>query len=116
MTLDEALRLFHAEFPGWCGRSARCHVSCDATIAPDRYGLDEDLLQYRTFDNGFPVDLRQPSTVADAMLTVMAKARTARREFRAKTDAAAALEATAVAEQSARWPTPGRVKRRPRGP
>ena len=115
MTLDEALRLFHAEFPGWWWKVGECHISCDATIAPDRCGIDEDLLQYRTFDNGFAVDLRQPSTVADALLTAMAKARTARREFRAKSDAAAALEAAAVAEQAARWPTPGRVKRRKRG-
>jgi hypothetical protein len=107
MTLEQALRLFHAEFPGWWWKVGECHVSCDATIAPDRYGPDEDLLQYRTFDNGFEVDLRQPSTVADALLTVMGKARAARREFRAMTDAAIAMELAAKAEQARRWARPG---------
>jgi hypothetical protein len=111
MTLEDALKLFPAEFPGWWWKVGECRISCDADIAIDWYDVgpdgkhpDRDLFApHRTvFDDGFSVDLPQPSTVADALLTVMAKARAARREFRAKTDAAIAMEAAAEAEQATR--------------
>ena len=65
-----------------------------------------DLIGYRTFDEGFSVDLRQPSSVVDALLHVMGKARIARREFRAGTEIAAAMEDDAKAYRAecvARW-------------
>ena len=84
MTLEQALADFKAEFPGWWWSVGECYVSCDATVAPDRYGADDDLLQHRLFDNGFRVDLRQPSTVVDALLSVTEKARAARTEYRSR--------------------------------
>ena len=75
MTFEQAMEAFRAEFPGWWWKVGECHVSCDATISPDRYGPDEDLMAHRFFDDGFSVDLRQPSTVADALLAAMKIAR-----------------------------------------
>jgi hypothetical protein len=57
MTFEQALEAFKAEFPGWWWKVGECHVSCDATISPDRYGPDEDLMAHRFFDDGFSVDL-----------------------------------------------------------
>jgi hypothetical protein len=83
MMFEQALEAFKTEFPGWWWKVGECHVSCDATISPDRYGPDEDLMAHRFFDDGFSVDLRQPSTVADALLAAMKIARNARAEYRA---------------------------------
>jgi hypothetical protein len=88
-------------------------MSCDADMAMDKHDLgpsgehpDGDLVGYRTFDEGFSVDLPQPSTVADALLYVMNEARIARREFRNKTEIAATMENAAkqlVAERGKKW-------------
>ena len=83
MTLEQALEAFNAEFSGWWWTLGKCHVSCDASIAPDRRGPDADLLDHRSFDDGFHVDLLQPSTVADALLAAMELARKARADYRA---------------------------------
>ena len=83
MTFEQALEAFKAEFPGWWWKVGECYVSCDATISPDRYGPDEDLMAHRFFDDGFSADLRQPSTIADALLAAMKIARNARAEYRA---------------------------------
>jgi hypothetical protein len=40
-------------------------------------------MAHRFFDDGFSVDLRQPSTIADALLAAMKIARNARAEYRA---------------------------------
>ena len=75
-------------------------------VGPDGIHPDSDLIRYRTFDDGFEVDLRQPSSVVDALLHVMGKARIARREFRAGTETAAAMEDAAKAHRAAcgaRW-------------
>jgi hypothetical protein len=113
MTLEQALEGFKAEFPGWWWKVGECRISCDADIAMDKYDVgsygnhpDSDLIGYRTFDEGFSVDLRQPSSVVDALLHVMGKARIARREFRAGTEIAAAMEDDAKAYRAecvARW-------------
>jgi hypothetical protein len=97
MTLDQALEAFKAEFPGWWWRCGECHVSCHVTIGPD-YGHcpDGDLLRYRTFDEGFDAELLQPSTIVQALLATMEKARAARREFRARSAAALAMETRAI--------------------
>src|SRR3974390_1820048 len=59
MTFEQALEAFRAEFPGWWWSAGECHVSCDASMAPDRYGPDDVLLRYGLFDEGFHVHLRQ---------------------------------------------------------
>ena len=62
------------------------------------FHLDEDLAGYRYFDGSdeFSVDLPQPSTVAEALLHVMALARTARIEFRSKSVKAYEMEVRAI--------------------
>jgi hypothetical protein len=84
LTLQDALRLFHDQFPGWWWKAGERRISCDADVAINWYDVgldgkhpDSDLFApHRTvFDDGFSVDLRQPSTVADALLTVMEMAR-----------------------------------------
>jgi hypothetical protein len=52
MTLEQALEVFNAEFPGWWWTLGECHISCDASIAPDRRGPDANLLNHRFFDDG----------------------------------------------------------------
>jgi hypothetical protein len=84
MTLDQTIEAFKAEFPGWCWTAGECHVSCHACIKPDYRGCDDDdLLGYRTFDEGFDAELLQPTTLAEALLAAMDMARVVRREFRA---------------------------------
>jgi hypothetical protein len=61
-TFEQATEAFKAEFPGWWWKVAECHVACDAA---------KDLMAHRFSDDGFSVDLRQPSTVADALLAAM---------------------------------------------
>ncbi len=75
MTIDEAVKVLHAELPGWWWKVGECHVSCDATIAPDRGGPDDELLTFEEFDQGFDCDLRQPATVAEALLGAIARAK-----------------------------------------
>jgi hypothetical protein len=105
MTLDRAIEAFKAEFPGWWFKVGECRMSCDAEIGLDKHDLgpsgihlDEDLTRYRYFDGSdeFSVDLPQPSTVADALLYVMALARTARIEFRSKSVKAHEMEVRAI--------------------
>jgi hypothetical protein len=113
MTLDEAIEAFNAEFPGWWFKVGYCHRSCDADMGLDKYDVgpdgghpDSDLIEFRTFDDGFSVDLPQPSTIAEALLHVMNEARCARRAFRARTEVAAAMEEATKARRAAygkRW-------------
>jgi hypothetical protein len=108
MTLDQAIEAFRAEFPGWWWKVGECRVSCDADMALDKHDVgpngihpDEDLARYRTFDSSdaFSVDLPQPSTVAEALLYVMAKARVARQEFRAKSAKAREMEVRTIEDR-----------------
>jgi hypothetical protein len=61
LTLQDALRLFHDEFPGWWWKAGECRISCDADIAIEWYDVgldgkhpDSDLFApHRTvFDDG----------------------------------------------------------------
>jgi hypothetical protein len=105
MTLDRAIEAFKAEFPGWWFKVGERRMSCDADIGLDKHDLgpsgihlDEDLARYQYFDGSdeFSVDLPQPSTVAEALLYVMALARTARIEFRSKSVKAYEMEVRAI--------------------
>jgi len=73
--LEEAIRRFKADLPGWWFSVGECQVSCDASCAPTRdsehialVGTDEP------FDSGFMVDLAQPSTLAEALNAVREEA------------------------------------------
>lgn len=70
--LEAAIAEFRAALPGWWFTTGTCSVSCDATIGPDRaYVADPILL---IFDEGISVDLRQPSTAAEALRHVTREA------------------------------------------
>ena len=70
-TLPAAIERLRRELPGWLFTIGECQVSCDATVFPMGDGEDADLIGHRDaeprFDSGFDCDLRQPSTLADAL-------------------------------------------------
>jgi hypothetical protein len=76
--LVDAIREFKTKLPGWWWRVGECSVSCDASCGPDIAGPDQHLLSLREFDEGFDVDLKQPSTLAEALKTVTRAALMAR--------------------------------------
>lgn len=78
--LPAAIAEFKAEFPGWWYSVCECQVSCDASCAPTNESPDLALIERdRNFDSGFHADLRQPSTLAEALRDVMAQAREAKK-------------------------------------
>lgn len=77
--LEAAIKAFHIQLPGWWYSVGACHVSADASCAPDSAGKDRELLDIRLFDNGFDADLHPPATMADALISVTKKALAARR-------------------------------------
>lgn len=81
-----AIADFRRALPGWWFSLGDCSVSCDASCGPDSAGPDAGLLANRLFDEGFHADLRQPSSMADAlqdvqMQALQAKARTEARRL-----------------------------------
>ncbi|MDO9381880.1 MAG: hypothetical protein Q7T86_03360 [Hyphomicrobiaceae bacterium] len=63
-----AIRRVETRLPGWWWRVGACHVSADATLAPDSKGPDAHLAEYgNNFDGGFDCDLAQPATCAQAL-------------------------------------------------
>jgi hypothetical protein len=77
--LEAAIAEFKAELPGWWYSICECQVSCDASCAPTTETADIDLIEVNpAFDSGFHADLRQPSTLAEALRDVMAQAREAK--------------------------------------
>lgn len=69
--LEESIRRFKADLPGWWYSVCECQVSCDASCAPTSESEHIALLGTDPrFDSGFMVDLPQPSTLADALDTV----------------------------------------------
>lgn len=93
--LVAAIEYFHSRLPGWWFSVGSCHVSADATVAPDRAGCDAELLRYRFFDSGFDCDFYPPLTMADALIRatdIAAKARDAFYVRRSIDDAEATRE------------------------
>ena len=78
MSLEKIIADFKDEFPGWWWSIGECQVSCDATVGPTTAAPDAHLLKLPEFDFGFDGDLRQPSTVEDALLDAINLAREAR--------------------------------------
>lgn len=77
--LEATILEFKAEFPGWYYSVCECQVSCDATIAPTTDSEDINLISRDCrFDEGFRVDLPQPSSLAKALRWVMNDARAAK--------------------------------------
>ena len=80
-SLAEAIAKFEATLPGWWWSTGTCSISRDASCGPDRNGRDGYLLflddrdAAKLFDEGFHADLdEEGSTVAEALLDVMAQA------------------------------------------
>lgn len=80
--LTAAIEYFHSKLPGWWFSVGVCHVSADASCAPDSAGCDFDLLRERSFDEGFHADLLPPATMADALRKVTDMAVAARAAYR----------------------------------
>lgn len=81
--LASAIVEFHLKLPGWWFSVCECNVSCDASCGPTSAGADAHLLYgLRTFDDGFHADVRQPSTLAEALRIVTEDALTAKADLR----------------------------------
>lgn len=105
--LTAAVEYFHSKLPGWWFSVGVCHVSADATVAPDSAGADgaalfhsgdRDVVHF--FDSGFEVDLLPPATMADALIRATDLAYAARDAYfvrRKLSDAVAALADLGVA-------------------
>lgn len=73
--LEAAIIEFKTALPGWWYSVCECQVSCDASCAPTVESPDIMLIERdRDFDTGFHADLRQPSTMAEALRDVMRQA------------------------------------------
>ena len=74
--LAAAIREFKERLPGWWYSVCECQVSCDASCAPTVESEHIHLIQDSVdpFDSGFHADLRQPSTLAQALRNVMQQA------------------------------------------
>ena len=84
--LVPAIERLRSELPGWLFTVGECQVSCDATVFPMGDEVDADLINHRDaeprFDSGFDCDLRQPSTMADALNGAIDAALEARAKFK----------------------------------
>ena len=77
--LETCIQVFRQELPGWWFSIGECEVSCDASCAPTKLSDDISLIPYdKRFDEGFHVDLSQPSTLAEALDDAMTEALEAR--------------------------------------
>lgn len=74
--LEAAIAEFKAALPGWWYSLGECQVSCDASCAPTVESPHINLIRESgdQFDAGFHADLSQPSTLAQALRTVMREA------------------------------------------
>lgn len=73
--LEQAIDAFKRHLPGWWYSLGECQVSCDASCAPTPESEDINLIPLDDrFNSGFHVDLPQPSTLSDALRTVLEEA------------------------------------------
>lgn len=83
--LEMTIQRFRDALPGWWFSVCECDISCDASCAPTGKSADLALIPHdERFNNGFHVDLLQPSTLAEALLYVMNDAVAARTTARAQ--------------------------------
>jgi len=76
--LEEAIRRFKADLPGWWFTVGECEKSCDASCGPTRQSEHIKAIGWdHRFDDGFHVDLDQPSSLAAALNEVTQDAMTA---------------------------------------
>lgn len=73
--LELSIKIFKKILPGWWFRIGECQVSSDASCGPTRESPHICLINFDDrFDSGFHADLSQPSTMAEALSTVMVQA------------------------------------------
>lgn len=73
--LENAIAEFKAALPGWWFSVCECQVSCVASCAPTTESPHIALIPFDDrFNSGFHADLPQPSTLAEALRTVMNEA------------------------------------------
>lgn len=74
--LETAILEFKSALPGWWYSVCECQVSCDASCGPTVESPHIALIKEAgdQFDAGFHADLRQPSSLAQALRTVMREA------------------------------------------
>ena len=76
--LESTIAQFKEALPGWWYSIGECQVSCDASCGPTSESEHIAFIpKDRRFDDGFHVDLQQPSSLGQALLTVMTEARQA---------------------------------------
>jgi len=79
--IEAAIAEFKRRLPNWWYSLGECQVSCDATCAPTSRSADIDMIPLdERFNAGFQADLRQPSTLAESLRTVMNEALVAKSE------------------------------------
>lgn len=99
--LVAAIAYFNAKLPGWWFSVGACHVSADATVAPDTAGIDAELFRTgdsavtKFFDSGFDVDLHPPATMADALIRATDLAAAARDAYFVRNRLSDAIDALA---------------------
>lgn len=77
--IEAAIAEFKRRLPDWWYSLGECQVSCDATCAPTSHSADMDMIPLdERFNAGFQADLRQPSSLAASLRTVMNEALVAR--------------------------------------
>lgn len=73
--IEDAIAEFRKRLPNWWYSLGECQVSCDASCAPTSLSTDIERIPLdERFNSGFHADLRQPSTLAEALRTVMLEA------------------------------------------
>lgn len=74
--LEATIAEFKAKLPGWWYSVCECQVSCDASCAPTSESPDINRIKVARdcWDDGFHADLRQPSSLAEALRDVMEQA------------------------------------------
>lgn len=116
--LPAAIARFHSLLPGWWFSVGVCHVSADATVAPDRAGQDFDLLKMKFFDEGFSANIMPPATMAQSLCAATDMGVAARMAYRALgTEAAAiaAIESMGIVYEPRRPPPPFERRTQPEG-
>jgi hypothetical protein len=82
-SLETAIADMKVKLPGWWFTVGECSVSCDATVGPDIAHCPKWMLE--AFDDGIDNDLRQPSTLVDALDGAVEKALKAIHEVASQT-------------------------------
>ena len=74
--LEATIAEFKAKLPGWWYSVCECQVSCDASCAPtvESHDIKRIASGEACWDSGFHADLRQPSSLAEALRDVMEQA------------------------------------------